>query len=59
MFPLPEEYSEKLSKVKYKANICMILELSEKVVGLLLGYDCGKRFSVCTFDRTYQLGCRQ
>lgn len=29
--PLPEEYSEKLSKVKYKANICMILELSEKL----------------------------
>jgi len=26
-----------------------------EVVGLLLGYDCGKRFSVCTFDRTYQL----
>ena len=29
--PLPEEYSEKLSKIKYKANICMILELSEKL----------------------------
>ncbi|HPD00031.1 MAG TPA: NAD(P)/FAD-dependent oxidoreductase [Acetivibrio sp.] len=29
--PFPEEYNEKLSKVKYKANICMILELSEKL----------------------------
>ena len=29
--PFPKEYSEKLSKVKYKANICMVLELSEKL----------------------------
>jgi len=29
--PLPKEYKDKLSKIKYKANICMVLELSEKL----------------------------
>jgi|LSQX01.2.fsa_nt_gb protoporphyrinogen oxidase len=29
--PLPEFYTNKLSSIKYKANICMILELSEKL----------------------------